>query len=592
MKGVEYQHLVQPEEEDEEEEEDGRRARVRRRTEAEKPFLTLNARTMAFIGCGTLGFCCLVAAIAYMSGVSSSSLVDVTTNCGVVRGSHSSIAYSFKGIPYARPPVGALRWKPPQRTSWNGTLLATEFKSMCPQLRPLGDNGTVMGSEDCLHLNVFTPTIEQDAKLPVMVWIHGGYLHVFSGSETGYRPTESLADKTQVVHVSFNYRLNVLGFMALNILREDSPSNTSGNYGFLDQIAALQWVKNNIQSFGGDPEKVTIYGQSSGGTSVWTLMMSPLAKNHFHRAIDMSGSYVYTKRLPEAEHDNLVFLEKTSCKDIKCLQELPVETLLKSVPWFEFPYWAADDLTDLPVKGRLNGAVAVVDGYVVPEPPLEMWKERTGYSDVPLMIGTTMQEAEFSPLYPNISSWTEEDYEWRVKSNLATFGGTLAHDALHLYPVSKFCDRSERCVEKAYMTMVSDLRVTCPNNELAKAASEALSSPVYRYVVNYTASRPALISDLLPYDSWFAFHMLDIFGFFGSLDFVLGATTKADRDFERLMQKHLVYFANHGEMPESWPRYPEGIAMLSSPLSVVTNYSSDRCALWKDNGLFDYAWIN
>nr|XP_033784027.1 para-nitrobenzyl esterase-like [Geotrypetes seraphini]XP_033784028.1 para-nitrobenzyl esterase-like [Geotrypetes seraphini] len=585
---AEYEPLAQYAEE---EEEQGTCAN--RRTEAKQPCRSAGTKKLAFVGCGILGFSCLVATCAYLSGISSDPLVDVTTHCGVVRGLHSSIGYSFKGIPYAVPPVGPLRWKPPKPTCWNGTLLATEFKSMCAQLHPLGDAGTVAGSEDCLYLNIWTPSIETDSKLPVMVWIHGGYLHIFSGSEKGYCPTDKLAHKTQAVHVSFNYRLNAFGFMALELLREGSPTNTSGNYGFLDQITALQWVKENIQYFGGDPEKVTIYGQSSGGTSVWTLMMSPLAKNLFQRAVDMSGSYVFTKKLPETERDNLVFLQKTNCKDLKCLLALPVEKVLKSIPWFEYPYWAADDLTDLPVKGRLNGAVAVVDGYVVPEPPLEMWKKRTpGYNDVPFMIGTTMQEADFSPLYPNISSWTAVDYKWQVKKNLDTFGGYLSDSALHLYPSSDFCNQPERCVEKAYMTMVSDLRATCPINELAKVASDALSSPVYRYIITYTPSRAALKSDLLPFDSWFAFHMLDSFGFFGSMDVALGVTTEADRDFERLIQKHLVHFAKHGEMEGLWPQYPEGTVLLSRTLSLITNYYPERCALWENNGLYEYAWIN
>ncbi|XP_030056739.1 uncharacterized protein LOC115468841 isoform X2 [Microcaecilia unicolor] len=590
---AEFQHLLQPAEEEEEEEEEQETHVKRSGAGGQEQGHCIGTKKMAYIGCGILVFSCLVAACAYLSGISSDPLVDVTTNCGVVRGFHSSIGYSFKGIPYAMPPVGPLRWKPPKHTCWNGTLLATEFKSICAQLRPLGDTGTVMGSEDCLYLNIWTPSIELDAKLPVMVWIHGGYLHIFSGSEKGYCPTGKLAHKTQAVHVSFNYRLNAFGFMALELLREGSPTDTSGNYGFLDQIAALQWVKENIQYFGGDPEKVTIYGQSSGGTSVWTLMMSPLAKNLFQRAIDMSGSYVYTKKLSETERDNLVFLRKTNCKDLECLLTLPVEKVLKSIPWFEYPYWAADDLTDLPVKSRLNGAVAVVDGYVVPEPPLEMWKKRTpGYNDVPLMIGTTMQETDFGPVYPNISSWTVEDYEWKVKTILDTFGGNLSYDALHLYPISDFCNQPERCVEKAYVTMVSDLRATCPNNELAKVAADALSSPVYRYIITYTPSRAASSSDFLPFNSWFAFHLLDTFGFFGSLDLVLGVTTKSDRDFERLIQKHLVHFAKHGEMEGVWPQYPEGIVLLSSSMSVITNYHPERCALWKNNGLYEYAWVN
>ncbi|KAJ1182920.1 hypothetical protein NDU88_008097 [Pleurodeles waltl] len=416
---------------------------TRIRKQSHPPCVAPTRRNMGIMAGGIVLLSVLAASAAYLSGMSACTLVDVTTDCGVIRGTHSNLAYVFKGVPYAKPPLGPLRWRPPQNLSsscWNGTLDATKFKSMCAQVQPLSANGTVMGSEDCLYLNVWTPSLGSKAKLPVMVWIHGGYLHIFSGSEEGYSPTEEFTAKTKVVHVSFNYRLNAFGFMALQMLREGSPTKTSGNYGFMDQIAALQWVQNNIHAFGGDPAKVTIYGQSSGGTSVWAMMTSPLAKGLFKGAIDMSGSYVYTATMAQAEKDNLVFLKNTGCKDLRCLRNLTPGKILKAIPWAEYPTWSGDDLTDLPTKGSLIGPVAIVDGYVLPAPPLEIWKKKMpGYSDVPFVVGTTMQEAEFGPLYSNISSWTEEDFRWQVKKHLDTFGGTLTSDALKLYPITDFC---------------------------------------------------------------------------------------------------------------------------------------------------------
>lgn len=140
-------------------------------------------------------------------------------------------AYSFKGIPYAAPPVGPLRWAPPTEPVCSGGVSdAGCFRSMCAQVRPLAKDGKVMGQEDCLFLNVWTPTLSPDAKLPVVVWIHGGQLHMLSGGEPQYSPTEELAAATGLVYVSFNYRLNAFGFMALKILREGSPTNTSGQF--------------------------------------------------------------------------------------------------------------------------------------------------------------------------------------------------------------------------------------------------------------------------------------------------------------------------------------------------------------------------
>ncbi|KAM5138306.1 para-nitrobenzyl esterase-like isoform 1-T1 [Mantella aurantiaca] len=567
----------------------------------EKDFYTIDSscsipfyKTMAVIGVGIILLCLLAAGFAYLSGNSGCTLVDVPTPYGKVRGHHCDHVYMFKGIPYARPPTGPLRWRPPvEPTCWNDTLSATEFKSMCAQVRPLDETGTVMGSEDCLYVNVWTPSLDHEAKLPVMVWIHGGYLLIDSGAEPGYCPNEDLVRHSKIVHVSFNYRLNAFGFMALSELRKGSPTNTSGNYGLMDQLAALKWVQKNIQNFGGDPKKVTIYGQSSGGTSVWTMMVSPLAKGLFHRAIDISGSSVFKATMAEAEKDNLVFLKKTGCKDAECLRKLNVTKILQSIPWTEYPEWAALDLCDLPQKGKLIGPLPVVDGYVVPSPPLDVWKEKKeGYSDVPYVIGTSLQEAEFGPVFANLSKWTEEDYRWFVKLRLNTFGGSVADEALDLYHTSEFCTQPERCVEKTYMTMVSDLRASCPNNELAKQAAAALSSPVYRYQITYTPSRPVRVNNLFSYESWFSFHMLDTLGFFGTLDYSLGEITDEDRDFQKLIRKYFVHFAKEGRMPPEWPEYPYGTALLSTSLSVEKNYRSAQCALWEKYNMFPYAWIN
>ncbi|XP_043938618.1 para-nitrobenzyl esterase-like [Protopterus annectens] len=586
----EYQHLVHSAQEEEQ---------IFQTPEQERQFcppLTLKNATL--ICCGVVALSFIVAILAFLSGMSRKTLVDVVTECGVVRGYHSNIAYSFKAIPYAVPPVGDLRWKPPRGLKeanfcWNGSYDATAFRDMCAQIRPMSSIGKVMGSEDCLHLNVWTPTLDKMAKLPVMVYIHGGCLHVLSGFEKGYHPTEELAKVTNTVYVSLNYRLNAFGFMALELLRKNSAQNISGNYGFMDQIEALRWVKNNILAFGGDPEKVTIFGQSSGGTSVWTLMMSPLAKGLFHRAIDMSGSYIYNKSLEDTEKDNLVFLNKTGCKNLSCLYSLTKEQILQAIPWQEYPYWAVEDLMDIPVKGQFDGAVAVVDGYVVPAPPLEMWKNKSsGYNDVPFVIGTTQQEADYSPTFANITFWSQSDFEMVVKEGLAPFGQDISNDALSLYNSVEICTMTERCFEKVYTTLVSDMRVTCPNNHKATEAAAALSSPVYRYVVTYNPSKEVKELDLLSFHSRFAFHLLDTYGFFGALDYVLGSTTASDRNFSRLLQKYFSIFAKTGKMPDEWGTYPQNIAYLSELLSIKSDYYPDRCALWEKNGFFSYAWIN
>ncbi|KAM4597635.1 para-nitrobenzyl esterase-like [Polymixia lowei] len=584
---TEYRYLVQEEEEEE--------LQYVRHRHYISPFLVLSRRCIFLICLGVLSLLTLAAYLGYIAQTLPPGLAQVSTDCGDYRGRHKNGAYSFKGIRYAAPPVGELRWAPPAKPrcgSKEGD--AGRFGNMCPQVRPLSDAGKPMGREDCLFVNVWTPTLKADAGLPVMVWIHGGYLLMLSGGEEDYSPTEQLAADTGMVYVSFNYRLNAFGFLALEMLREGSPTNTSGNYGFMDQIAALQWVQRNIHVFGGDPGKVTIFGQSSGGTSVWTLMMSPLAKGLFHAAVDMSGSYVYNASLEKAESDNLVFLTKMGCKDLRCLRSLSTKQVLQAIPWKEYPSWAADDAMDLPTKGHINGPVAVVDGYVLHAPPFETWEKGGDFNDVPFLIGTTEQEADFSPPFDNISMWTWGDYQWFVTDKLRPFGEELPKEALDLYPSSALCPTLDRCPERAYTTMVSDMRVTCPNNDLASRAAVALRSPVYRYVVTHTPSGAVNVSGgLMPFSSRFSFHCLDAVAFFGGLESVLGKSLSVqDQDFQNLFTRLLVKFAKEGKMADEWPEYPKATALLSHNLSVVQNYSAKRCQLWQEKGFYSYAWIN
>ncbi|XP_034535016.1 para-nitrobenzyl esterase-like [Notolabrus celidotus] len=583
---TEYRYLVQEEGEEE--------PQFVRHRHYISPLLVLSRRCIFIICLGVLGLLSLAAYLGYIAQTLPPGLAQVTTDCGEFRGRHKDGAYSFKGMRYAAPPVGDLRWAPPADPECRSRLAdAGRFGSSCAQARPLTSTGKEMGQEDCLFINVWTPSLQPEAKLPVVVWIHGGGLMIFSGGEQGYSPTEKLSADTGIVYVSFNYRLNAFGFLALELLREGSPKNNSGNYGFMDQIAALKWVQRNIHVFGGDPGKVTILGQSAGGTSVRVLMMSPLAKGLFHGAVDMSGSYVRNSTLEQAESDNLVFLRKTGCKDLTCLRGLPIKRILEAAPFEEYPSWAAD-LSDLPVRGIFAGQIVVTDGYVLEGNPFEVWEKKGDYNDVPFVIGTTEQEVDVSPHSPNITMWTWGDYHWFVRENLQTFSESLPNDALDLYPSSQPCPTTDRCPERAYTTMVSDIRSTCPNNDLAWRAAAALQSPVYRYVVTYTPSGPVNVSsDLLPFPSRFSFHSLDILAFFGGLEDALGKPlSDEDRKFQDLITRHLVNFAKTGKMESEWPEYPSAIAVLTDGLSVHQNYSYARCQLWKSNGLYDYAWMN
>ncbi len=249
----------------------------------------------------------------------------VGTANGAVRGLANGTVDEFLGIPYAAPPVGAFRWQPPQpAASWSGVRDATQFAPHCPQLpSPFGQASM---SEDCLYLNVFTPSRHKPGSHhPVMVWIHGGAL--VTGESDDYNPAKLVEDGVTVVTI--NYRLGALGFLAHPALAD--ANGQSGDYGLQDQQAALRWVQRNIASFGGNPHNVTIFGESAGGLSTLSQVASPQARGLFERAIVESGSYNLTQAsLSGAEAAGAAFAAKAGCasQTAACLRSLPVSTIL------------------------------------------------------------------------------------------------------------------------------------------------------------------------------------------------------------------------------------------------------------------------
>jgi len=282
--------------------------------------------------------------------------------------------YSFKGIPFAAPPVGALRWREPQPVRpWAGDLKCDRFAASAAQAPPIPNppwTGEFLPpsapiSEDCLYLNVWTQAEHPAEKRPVIVWIHGGSFTGGSGSVAIY-DGEAMARKG-IVFVTINYRTGIFGFLAHPALSAESPHHTSGNYGLLDQIAALQWVRENIAAFGGDPANVTIDGQSAGSCSVNALAASPLAKGLFQRMIAESGFFFAPNSLPElsaAEQEGLHTMNEKGAYTLAQMRALPVAALLR------------DELMRLPV----------VDGYVLPQ-QVEKIFEQDKQSPGDLLLG-------------------------------------------------------------------------------------------------------------------------------------------------------------------------------------------------------------
>jgi para-nitrobenzyl esterase len=278
----------------------------------------------------------LMMCLSVASTTTAQSTTIVKTNSGKISGVASSdgTLISFKGVPYAAPPVGDLRWRAPKPAApWSGVLKADHFSRSCMQASPSSEGPWTEEymdqnerSEDCLYLNVWTQSTE--GKRPVLVWIHGGGFDQGSTSVALYNG-EAMSRKGIVV-VTINYRLGVFGFFAHPELPQESTMHTSGNYGLLDTVAALEWVKANIAAFGGDPTRVTIAGQSAGATAVHALIVSPLAKGLFHGAIAESGSSIVDMfgPLSDAEKDGVKFQAAKGAGSLKELRAMPVYLLM------------------------------------------------------------------------------------------------------------------------------------------------------------------------------------------------------------------------------------------------------------------------
>ncbi|MDE2690032.1 MAG: carboxylesterase family protein [Acidobacteriota bacterium] len=297
----------------------------------------------------------------------------VNTELGAVEGlALESGVLKFAGIPFAAPPVGDLRWRPPQpAAAWEGSRDATEFSASCWQpLSPPGsfyDSGDIERSEDCLYLNVWTGAEHAEAALPVMVWIHGGGLQTGSGSTLLY-DGESLANR-DVVLVTINYRLGPMGFLAHAELSAESETGASGNYGILDQVAALQWVQANIAAFGGDPGRVTIFGESAGSWSVNYLTATPLAAGLLHRAIGHSGGIFWPMpQLGEAESEGAGMAKRLGASDLTALRAATVEEVYEAAGASELPTFVGirddhvfpRDIYDIFAAGEQNDVDTIV----------------------------------------------------------------------------------------------------------------------------------------------------------------------------------------------------------------------------------------
>ncbi len=445
--------------------------------------------------------------------------VPVKLEQGLVQGISQDGLTIYRGIPFAAPPVGDLRWRAPQPAAkWDGVKQATRFAPM-----PVQNGG---GSEDCLYLNVWTPAKSAKDHIPVLVWIYGGGFIAGSTSDPSYNGA-NLAKKG-VVLVSIAYRVGQLGFLAHPELSAESPNHFSGNYGLLDQIAGLEWVKKNIAAFGGDPNKVTIFGESAGGISVSILCASPLAKGLFEGAISESGGSFgpprpttfpgeNLKRLADAERGGEAYAKAAGVSSIAELRKLAPDKL--------------------PATRGVGGSWPIIDGWVIPDDQYKLYSAGK-YNDTPILVGYNSDEgASFSP--PR----TPADYIASVNARYAKF----SDDLIKAYPVGS------NSVPKTARDLTRDAAFGWQTWSWARLAAEKGKSKVFFYYFDQHPQYP----EGSPQAGHGSPHGSEVAYVFEHLNPRSPQTTKTDLEISDAMSTYWVNFAKHGDPNgEGLPTWP------------------------------------
>jgi para-nitrobenzyl esterase len=448
---------------------------------------------------------------------------------GVVSKTSGVVAY--KGVPYAAPPVGNLRWHAPEAVvAWQGVRKADQLPPMCMQVAadPKGAFywGHTPASEDCLYLNVWTPAKSAGARLPVMLWIHGGAFQVgYGGSK--FIDGEGLAAQG-VVLVTINYRVNVFGFFAHPELSQESEHHVSGNYGTLDQIAALRWVQNNIGAFGGDAKNVTLFGQSAGAASVCDVMASPLAKGLFVRAIGESmGCFGGMPKLAAAEQAGAKFAAAAKANSLAELRAKPAEELLA-------------------VKGAFPFR-PVVDGYLWPKDTAAIFHDGE-QSRVPVIVGSNSDEGTVLGAPPESAA----DFVTMAKRQYKD----QADEFLKLFPADTNAEalRSFYALQRDMMAFQERMWA----RDVSRSGQTA-----YRYYFSHVAAIPDGTYSEQARNPLGAFHTAEIVYVFRNLDARPWNWNDADRKISQIMSAYWVNFAKTGN--------PNGPGLPKWPAATATN---------------------
>jgi len=484
---------------------------------------------------------------------------------GDVQGQVNGASREFLGIPFAAPPLGELRWRPPAPvTPWSGVLDATAYSSACPQRAANG--GASSENEDCLYLNVWTPEPAPTEPRPVMVWIHGGGNISgstgagipFPGYEGHFYDGHLLAEERNVVVVSINYRLGVFGFFAHPALAGEDPGYAhGGNQGLLDQSAALGWVRDNIAAVGGDPANVTIFGESAGSIDICTHMVSPLSRGLFQRAISQSGGCTTLQRTAaEGAATAQQFAAMEGCNggdELACLRALPAATVLAD----------AAPLVGTPGASLLG---IVVDGGFLPDQPRTLF-DSGDYAKVPYVLGFNSDEGTIFLLNtPAVT--TEAEYIAVLQARL----GDFATEVVAAYPAGDFASPQD-----ALARVVGDSFLVCPTYDTARRSAAGRART---YLYNFARETPIPIAQVLGLG---ALHGAEIPYVFGSITF----PGSADAGLGARMREYWARFAERGrpraKHSTAWPRYNvrgDRLLRLNTELNVLKGFRRERCEMW------------
>ncbi len=506
--------------------------------------------------------------------------MTVAMRRGLVRGTAEGGTVRFAGIPYAAAPAGELRFRAPEpRACWDGVMDAGTYGNICPQP---GLAGGVTGDEDCLSLNVWTPAgaLRTKAKAPVVFWIHGGANILGSSAQEtagiAFYDGRTFAETQHVVVVSANYRLGALGFLVDPALAAENDRGASGNYAILDLIAALQWVQDNIEGFGGDPARVMVFGESAGAFNTCVLLGSPLASGLFATALMESG----VCRQPSASwyepiHRQVVdALGCTNASDVAaCLRQVDADELVAvGAPGFanvlDLVAAATNPVAVDPDNPSALPFAANVDGWVLPVASIEAMAAGI-HNDVPFVIGSNANEHDlFVPLTTVVTCSEYEGY-------LNTMFPGFAAEVIARYPCASFLTG-----RLAYAQVQTDMFFTCATRAAARAARSGSASPVFRYYYTHTRTLGGLAALR-------AAHSLEIPFVFGSVGTNGDIATPSEMRLSDSMMSFWASLATRGD-PNSpggsaWFPYEierDNAIVFDDTLTSIEAIEADKCDFW------------